>query len=395
MKSTLVAVMMIRNVSFQDVLKFEKFATSRLTWLAALIALVVVCGAPCHAQSHPYLTKEFFTIYQRLQAPWEQQFDNTLAESYLAISSAYGVTIWIDPSLPRDKQISVDSSKALLADMLDETADAVNGAIVPIEGMILVVPKDRADAIRTQYWKNRTSRAGNVWSKMEATAFEWESGAPTKTIASNFARRFKLNTKWIDELESDLWPAFTFPKQSPLAIATCLFSGMERSLDLNATPPVVVPLQGSEKSDHRVGWKYTKEQIKLLGTNHCKAWKAKNPSAEINEEAGQWTIVAKPSEHLDLVKPLIPKVTYQIPTIENSKFQGELQGTLGNILASVAKQTKLEFVPWPLPDAVGKRDVKVKYNNATIDKLLEELGKAGRVKFKRQGMKCEIEILDP
>jgi hypothetical protein len=55
---------------------------------------------------------------------------------------------------------------------------------------------------------------------------------------------------------------------------------------------------------------------------------------------------------------------------------------------------KLQFTPWPLPDAVAKREIKITYQRATMDDILAEIGKAGRVQIERSGTQCTIKILD-
>jgi hypothetical protein len=55
---------------------------------------------------------------------------------------------------------------------------------------------------------------------------------------------------------------------------------------------------------------------------------------------------------------------------------------------------KLQFDPWPLPDSVAKREIKITYNRATIDDILSEIGKAGRLQIQRTGNVCKITVLD-
>jgi hypothetical protein len=146
--------------------------------------------------------------------------------------------------------------------------------------------------------------------------------------------------------------------------------------------------------NNQVDWSYTADQLKRLGDEHCKSWKREHPDVVINTQNRMWTITATPSEHLKLIAPLIPKVKYSKPNPESSVYQGELRGTLGTALEAVSKSMKLQFTPWPLPDAVAKREIKITYNRATVDDILSEIGKAGRLQIKRSGTQCTITILE-
>ncbi len=126
------------------------------------------------------------------------------------------------------------------------------------------------------------------------------------------------------------------------------------------------------------------DQIKRLETIIAKAETRASQGGYRNSESDVVDF-GNPAEHLKLVAPLIPKATYAKPSSDKSVYQGELRGTLGNVLEAVSKTMKLQFTPWPLPDAVAKREIKITYNRATMDDVLTEIGKAGRLQFQRSG----------
>jgi hypothetical protein len=206
----------------------------------------------------------------------------------------------------------------------------------------------------------------------------------------------KSGNEWLDLVEPDIWPARQFNQESLLTTATCILSSLQLEPDLSTTPISIDRISEEAVSSNQVDWSYTADQLKRLGDEHCKSWKQNHPGVVISTQNRTWLISATPSEHLELVAPLIPipKVKYSKPNPDSSVYQGELRGTLGNALEAVSKTMKLQFDPWPLPDAVAKREIKITYNRATIDEILSEIGRAGRLQIQRTGNQCKITVLD-
>jgi len=389
---TLIALRDVRNVSQQDVFKIKKLLTTRLTWLSFLF-LFGLMSSWSNAQ-HPFLGKDFVATYQRLQAPWAQEINASAEEICRIVSNAYNVNIWIDMDVPRDRIVFLSKDLPTLADMLDELAIKLDSRTVILDGIVVLAPLSKAERIATQYWTNRTSPSINKWSKPPPAPFEWIAGTDTKVIARDLNKAIKLKDDWIDMVESDIWPARQFQKESLLSSATCILSSMNLELNLSEQFVGIRSLEEGNLSSQQVEWVYTIDQLKRLGDEHCKAWKKDQADVTITTQNQTWLISATPSQHLKLVAPLIPKVKYTKPNPESSVYQGELRGTLGSALEAVSKSLKLEFDPWPLPDAVAKREIKITYSRATLDDILSEIGKAGRLRFQRNGNQCAITILE-
>jgi hypothetical protein len=351
-------------------------------------------GAVSAMGQHPMLSKEFIATYQRLQAPWSQDIDATAEEVCRVVSTAFNVPIWIDMGLPRDRNVILSSKLETLEEMLSDLAKTLNGQLVIFEGTVLFLPIDVAQRVSAQYWRNKSTSLGMTWSKPTQPSFSWSAGASSKQIATQLNEIIKLDASWLGLVAQDLWPERRFEKQSILTITTCVLSSMRLELDLLAKPPKVQSLDGESTTKHTVDWTYTADQLKRLGDDHCKSWKKENPDVEIKTQDRIWIITATPAEHLRLISPLIPKVKYQKPSSEGAVYQGELRGTLGNALEAIAKTANLQLAPWPLPDAVARREIQITYSRATIDDILMELGKAGRLKVERKGNQCVLEILD-
>ena len=389
---TLIAQQLVRNVSQQLVFKIKNLHTTCLTWFAILF---LSCSlSPLVYSQHPFLGKDFVTTYQRLQAPWQQEINTSAEDVCRVVSSAYNVNIWIDMDVPRDRTVSLSKDLATLNDMLHDLSQKLDSQLVILDGIVLIAPSPKADRIAAQYWKNKTSSQGGIWSKQIVAPINWTIGTDSKAIATLLSKTIKLQNDWLDLVEPDIWPARQFVQESILTTATCILSSLQLELDLSAKPVSINRLAGDTEPSKNVDWSYTADQLKRLGDEHCKSWKQGHPEVVISTQNRTWVITATPSEHLKLVAPLIPKVKYSKPNPESSVYQGELRGTLGNALEAVSKSMKLQFTPWPLPDAVAKREIKITYNRATVDDILSEISKAGRIQIQRTGNQCKITILD-
>lgn len=389
---TLIAQAGVSNVSRQHVFKIEILPTTCLTWLAFLFLSCSI--SPVALSQHPFLGKEFSTTYQRLQAPWLQELNTSAEEACRVVSSAYNVNIWIDMDVPRDRSVSLSKDLATLYDMLRDLSQKLDSQMVIIDGMVLIAPSFKANRIAAQYWKNKTSAHGGIWSKPITAPIEWSTGTNSKEIADQLGKTIKSGNEWLELVEPDIWPARQFSNESLLTTATCILSSLQLEVDLSATPISISRLVEDTASKNQVDWSYSADQLKRLGDAHCKSWKQDHPDVKISPQIQTWAITATPLEHLELIAPLIPKVKYSKPNSDNSIYQGELRGTLGSALEAVSKTMKLQFDPWPLPDSVAKREIKITYNRATIDDILTEIGKAGRLQIQRNGNVCKITVLD-
>jgi hypothetical protein len=384
------------------------FQTTRLTFTVLLIltgaflliAILTKHGAAqqpnngaLSAMAHPLLTDEFIATYQKLQAPWQQHVESPLSDAMNAVSTAYGLKVWIDPSLPRDRVIVATKNEATFSDMLGVVAKSIGAEVVPLEGIVMLVPSERASAIWSQYCRDRVTASGTAWIRPTTAKMEWETGASSVAILKRFCTNYKVRDEWVETVDADLWPAFSFAQTSPLAISTCLLGAVDKQLDFVDSSPSMIPRSIVAGGDS-LSWLFTGEQLKKLGDAHCKAWKAKYPGAVEVAKNRSWQVTASPQAHLDFVRPLIPTVKYQKSSKENALYQGEIRGTLGQALADIARIGNLEYSPWPLPENVTQREIHVRYQNANLDKILSELATAGRVVLKRQGTKCSIEVLD-
>jgi hypothetical protein len=389
---TLIAQVDVRNVSRQLVFKIENLHTRCLTWIAFLF---LSCSLnPFAWCQHPFLGKEFITTYQRLQAPWLQEINTSAEDACRVVASAYNVNIWIDMDVPRDRSVSLSKDLATLNDMLRDLSQKLDSQMVILDGMVIIAPSRKATRIATQYWRNKTSTSGGIWSKPITAPIEWATGTNAQAIADQLSKTIKAEKEWLALVEPDIWPARQFTKESLLTTATCILSSLQLEMDLSETPVSIYRMAEDTKVSDKVDWSYTADQLKRLGDEHCKSWKQDHPDVQINKQNQMWLITATPLEHLKLITPMIPKIKYSKPNSDSSVYQGELRGTLGNALEAVSKTMKLQFDPWPLPDSVAKREIKITYNRATVDDILSEIGRAGRLQILRTGNVCKITILD-
>lgn len=369
-----------------------------LTLVLPLIALSLGTTAASHAVAqegllHPYLTSGMIATQQRLQAPCDQSLRGPLELVVNSLSQSYELPIWIDRKIPRDKVIDATVSKGNLESVLVSIAQQAIGEIVLVDGVVLIVPIDLAEPLNVAYWNWKTSKVPSNWTRLETSSFEWKTGAEMIDVARQLCQRYKLEDAWVEELEHDVWPASSFQKVPAGSIATCILASMRKQLEWDGKSATIVPIPNKVPSG-LVEWSYPASQIEKLGNEHCKQWKSKNPEVKIEKKSGQWIIQANVTSHQKLIQPLLPAKKWVPPSKDNAVYSGVLQGSLGYAVDALSKAMAVEFSPLPLPDKVAQREVRVEYKNASLEKILQDLGVAGRVEFRKQANRYEIIILD-
>jgi hypothetical protein len=75
--------------------------------------------------------------------------------------------------------------------------------------------------------------------------------------------------------------------------------------------------------------------------------------------------------------------------LAKQRFTARLQGTLAEVLQSLADSQGIQFHPWPLPESLAAMRIDVETNKASIDELLEKIGAASKVSFRRDRLKVD------
>lgn len=399
---TLVTAVASRNhLPKQDYI-LEKATCSRLTTkrqvtlcLIALLAFNAFSVTMSYGQNtsiHPCLNPSAILIHQSLQAPFGQVMESASLESILdGIASSCEIAIWCDRRIARDTVISIEKRDESLESFLKRAIANVDAALLPLDGVVLVVPKAKSDEIDTAYWKLSVSRAASSLRPIGPKPFSWPDGAIAYEVILDFMSRSAPNSGKNFTIEHDIWRAFEFRKTTTAAaMGTCLLSGFDLCLQDRDGLLVVAPFMASEP---RVDWTYTKQEVETkIGETAWKAWRQRWTDATATKSAqpNGWRVTATVAAHRELVRSLIPQKKLEKPAGGEKVFSGPLEGELELVVRSLAAQTKLEFFPLPLPASLESKTVKLKLDKTTLDGILIEITKQCGVRFERKGQRVEI-----
>lgn len=400
-RPTLLTLDSLRNQLIRQEYKLTKADCSYLTMnrsvTLALFAWLVLASLPMQAfsqneSSHPCLSASAIQIQQVLQAPCEQSFESQSLELMLDnIAVAYSVPIWCDRRIARDTSISMDRRDETLESFLSRAIDIVDAVLIPLDGVIMVVPSEKRDEIEANCWRLAVSPIAKKMRPAGSKPFGWPDGSVALSVIQDFSTRYVPDANLEFKIEHDIWRVFEFRKtSSPASISACLLSGFDLCL---ADQKGVLAVMPSQHADPNVVWTYSSDEIeKKIGPVAWKEWRAQWPSASISKSAkpAGWRVTATVAAHRDLIRTLIPKKKWEQPKLEQISFTGPMEGELEYVIRSLAANAKLEFFPLPLPAIQKSIQVKLVLKNTPIDDILKEIAKQSGVQFKRQGNRVEI-----
>ena len=391
----------LRNQLIRQEYKLEKADCSHLTMnrsvTLALFAWLTFASLPMQAFSqnestHPCLSASAIQIQQALQAPCEQSFESQSLELMLDnIVASYGVPIWCDRRIARDTPITMDRRNETLESFLRRAIEKADAVLIPLDGVVMVVPSSKCDEIEANHWRLAVSAAAKKMRPVGAKAFGWPDGAVALSVIQDFSSRCIPDASLEFKIEHDIWRRFEFRKtSSPASISACLLSGFDLSL---VDQKGVLAVSLDQPVDPNVVWTYSSEEIeKKIGPVAWREWRTQWPSASIAKSAkpAGWRVTATVAAHRDLIRPLIPKKKWEKPKLEQKGYTAPMDGDLEYVIQSLAAATKLEFFPLPLSAKQKEKRIKMQLNNTPVDEILKEITRQSGVQFKRDGNRVEI-----
>lgn len=397
MKPTLIATRSLRNKIVQQQSVRNKplqscLTRARIVTLASIALLVLqshACGQM--APNHPSMTAASIALQQRLQSPCRTYVSAPFESLLEVISKEQGIPIWIDRRIAKDTKIEIVKQEETLETFLTRAAASVDGALVPVDGVLVVVPKPKQASIEAAYWRLCVSRAGSSLTRIDSTPFGWPDASVPSRIFNEFVGRYGLQELNESTLEYDLWKKFEFRKSSPASISLCLLSGFDLCLADENNHLKIVSLERSGNDAFNVTWLYKASEVKRIGEEYWRDWRTRWPDAvSKTTKTGDYNIQAPVAAHRDLVRPLFPVKKPDTKKQGISVFSGPLKGELEVVIRSLAVQAQLEFAPLPLPPKLGSKTIDVTLNNSTIDDILKLIGKESGLEFRKSGQSVEI-----
>ena len=412
--TTLVARLPFRNLwicyqtIFANAYKTSLTATSFVIpycFLARVVSAVLLAfflQSPIQAQAivHPYLSPSAIATTQALLSPNESSFENASLEWLLErTAKENGLNIWCDRRIARDTLVTInqmDSARPLatIEQLLLAACDQVDAAILPLAGVIAIVPKSKRDILANVYWKLIVSKKSNALAVSESKQKPWAKGAQASDLLEQFRSVHLPSISKIPEIEHDVWPAFDFRDATVASVSVCLLGGFDLCLVERGQGLAIEPLaewEASMKQDALVEWLYEQKMIDRTNEEDRKAWKLRWPDSKgvRNGKPLGSRISATAMAHYDFAKLLTPPRPK--PTKNSTKvFSGTIKSDLPRLLDWMSNRFQLEFYPLPLPDEYATKQIDLDVKEITMEELLSLVAKKASIEFKMSGKRVEV-----
>jgi hypothetical protein len=376
-------------------------STRCLTLATALTLAITSSLSIASAQnnrSHPYMTSNAIATNHVLLERADKDFDNVAFEWLVeSLSQEHNLLLWCDRRVARDMQVTVkrlasNNQIATLEQQLGEAAKQVDAAILPMDGVVAIVPRSKRDAIACAYWQLLQSKKGSTFGRLETKPFQWNDGAVASDIVERFLSDSMQDARLTPMIEHDLWRAFEFRKCSIASISVCLLSGFDLYLAESENSLQIVPLPSAESLP--VEWDYRQTDFDKLSEQERKAWKARWPDSKGTRVLSPpvTRIVATVMAHRDLIQPLLPAPKVRPKNSRDGKalITGEVKADFENVMKWVANTGSLEFYPLPLSPKLAKKEIDLKVKDVTLDDLLRLVAKQASIELRREGKRVQI-----
>jgi hypothetical protein len=386
-----------RSRKFLTTSRMRTLAISLLALLFMLHPLLTSNGCSQDIQKHPCLTGPVITMQQWLQAPFEQPVQHTLISLIEMVSEEYQIVIWCDRSIPKDVLIQLDSQQETLGGMLDRALAGIEAVVVPLDGVLMILPKAKQDMAEAAHWKIVLSPIASKLNRLDPTPFRWTAESEAAPLIAEYLQRYSIRSDTAAPVEHDIWRAFDFRKATPATIGACLLSGFDQCLVVEQQQIQVGKL--SEDSENAleaalVSWSYARDAIQRIGEERWRQWRTKWPAAVVSKSEGKdYVVKCSVAAHRDLVQTFVPVKKFEKKPTAVAQYSGKLAGELEGILRAFAVKAKLDISPLPLPPKLASKIIEVNLNKATVDEALRLIGLQAGIEFRRDGKRVEIVLM--
>jgi hypothetical protein len=160
--------------------------------LAVLFVFLLQTFLQAQAIVHPHLSPGAIATTQVLLSPNESRSENASLEWLLErTAKENGLNIWCDRRIARDTLVTIkptddERSMATIEQSLSAACDQVDAAILPLDGVIAIVPKSKRDILATVYWKLIVSKKLNALAMSKSKQKPWTKGAQASDLLEQF-----------------------------------------------------------------------------------------------------------------------------------------------------------------------------------------------------------------
>ena len=331
------------------------------------------------------------------------------------------IPIWLDRRIPNDFELDlsvpVHSSNQQILELV---AAQIDSEIAYVDRYVAMVPKGTAAAIHWAYWSLSSDSSHPALQVVKKDGIQWSDGKQPQAIWKEFCMKYQLDrlaqTKASFD-QPDRWREGQLESTNAAAMATLLLAGFDQYLlwPVDGQPSISSLSDDYQrfKSNPRgefVGYRYATE-IPKIGKDHWQRWKSQWPDASVTRVAPSrpgkpdaWDILAPAEAHRQLVEPLAPNALPKSqpkngnPTASNDprskRYTGRYRGEILKILQSLCQQLNLDLAPRDIPNTSARKEIDVNFKDATLNELLDQLGRAAGLQITLEGTSLVVERAD-
>ncbi len=345
--------------------------------------------------SHPYENPRFQRLYATLRQPSSLVSKNlSLREVARAVEASLQHKVWLDRRVDGEQILQLESGQRTYQELLTLINSLSNTETTCLENIIYISPAHYIPRIEFSYWNLYTGSENGMWRKT-ASPLEWKTSIEVSELMSLLEKQQGFPLQERESVPHDRWASGSFPLCSHAARWTCVLAGFDGTIDRDA----------------RANWKFSamlevsnvrfeySDLTKRYSKGKLQNWRTKWPDSIVTPRAaGRFLIEAPVAAHRELATmawdaKLKTQPPSKTPVSEQAKYSLTLkEWTIGVGLPELAKQLGLEITPWPLPDNMMNRQIELTLKDATIDEMLQQIGKQANLDLKRVGKKIQVQV---
>ncbi|MFN7706696.1 MAG: hypothetical protein ACK5O5_00170 [bacterium] len=310
--------------------------------------------------------------------------NSPLGETLSTIAQQANLTLWLDRRIDPNALVEMTARDQPLGEILHDLASRTATSFGIIESTLYWGPAGCGPRIEAAHWQLLCDHP----ELRTRTSFSWEPISEPSHLLRELAANESLQWISLDPIEHDLWNEGRIEATTRAGLLTLMPAGDESTVQVQSSDqPIqlqIVPLPETAE----VSAPYpTSPRSKV------EAFLKSHPLSKARIDSGSIELVGPVADHRDWVwggpSKTLPRSTPGGDPLAKQRFTARLQGTLAEVLQSLADSQGIQFHPWPLPESLAAMRIDVETNKASIDELLEKIGAASKVSFRRDRLKVD------
>lgn len=318
------------------------------------------------AQAQDGALKTGLAFRQALAAPAGISWKGAPLRPALArLSAAHGISIVLDRRIDPEQSIEFNAGEADLEEALRRLASKLKAGVSIFDSTVYIGPAQVTQRLATlaAIGAERKKLAGLP----ELTTQELQT---PRELLEAWSKTTGVTLAGVDQLPHDLWPAITFPAQSPAARASLLLAGFDSAIEMSS--------DGKQARIIPLPERVTMQKQFAGGTNpdnRAAQMREKFPAAEI-DIVGKQLRVTGSFEDIDAIGRVLSgeKVTRKEVRAGEQRFTLKVENQpVGAVARALAGKLKMEVTFATGTEEQLKQLISFEVDKATLEELLSKM----------------------